>query len=518
MFQKAIFNISKTNMKQALFLSLFISLIFNETMAQKNIISWNKNQVIAHRGAWKKNNLPENSIAALEQAFRLNCYGSEFDVHLTLDSVIVVNHDANFLGLPIAKSTYKQLLAKKLANGESIPTLESYLKRGLKQNKTKLILEIKPQNLGPDRDAILTKLALQMVKKLKAEAWVEYISFGYNICTQIIKEMPNAKVAYLTGDVAPDKMKADGFSGVDYHFSVYQKNADYIEKFKKLGLTLNGWTANLPQEITYLVANEFNYITTNEPELVFEIIKKSPVAKGWKLKWADEFNGKGLPDANNWSYDVGGTGWGNNEKQFYTKADTLNANVDKGILSIVARKSDKENMQFTSARLATRKKFDWKYGRLEVRAMLPKGKGLWPAIWMLPTDWKYGNWPKSGEIDVMEHVGYEPDSIYATIHSESFNHSIKTQKGGGVKMLDHYTSYHVYGVEWFEDNMVFFIDDQEVFSFKNSERGNAEWPFNQEFHLLLNLAVGGNWGGKYGIDESVFPATFKIDYVRVYQK
>lgn len=505
-------------MKRLLILTLLIGTILNNAMAQKIITSWNKNQVIAHRGAWKKNNLPENSIASLTQAFKLNCYGSEFDVHLTLDSVIVVNHDANFLGLPISKSTYQQLLAKKLSNGESIPTLENYLKTGLKQKKTKLILEIKPQNMGAERDAILTKLVLQMVKKLKAESWVEYISFGYNICTQIIKEMPAAKVAYLTGDVAPEKMKADGFSGVDYHFSVYQQNPDYIARFKKLGLSINGWTANLPAEIDFLIANQLNYITTNEPELVFELIQKSTISKGWKMVWSDEFGGKGLPNPNNWTYDVGGKGWGNNEKQFYTNADTLNAQVKNGALNLTVRKEAKENMQYTSARLATRKKFDWKYGRLEVRAMLPEGRGLWPAIWMLPSDWKYGAWPRSGEIDVMEHVGFDADTIHGTVHTKSFNHTIGTQVGKQIKLVDPYTTYHVYAMEWFEDHIDIFVDDQKYFTFKNSGKGIDEWPFDQNYHLLLNVAVGGNWGGQKGIDETIFPKTMKVDYVRVFQK
>lgn len=504
-------------MKQLSVAVLLLTILTNSVMAQKKITSWNKNQVIAHRGAWKKNNLPENSIASLKEAFRLNCFGSEFDIHMTLDSVMVVNHDATFLSIPIAKSTYQQLLAKKLPNGESIPTLESYLKTGMTQKKTKLILEIKPQNMGKERDLFLTEKALQMVKKLKAEAWVDYISFSYDICTYIIGHMPNAKVAYLAGDVAPEKLKADGFFGSDYHYSVFQKN-DWINPSKKLGLTVNAWTVNTVPEMEWLLANEVEYITTNEPELLFETIKKSPVNSGWKLKWSDEFNGKGLPDANNWTYDIGGTGWGNNEKQFYTNADTLNVMVDKGNLNIIARKADKENMKFTSARIASRKKFDWKYGRLEVRAILPKGKGAWGAIWMLPTDWKYGAWPKSGEIDVMEHVGYEPDSVYGTIHTQSFNHSIKTQFGKGLKMEDLHTAYHVYGIEWYKDRIDFFIDDKHYMTFKNSGKGSAEWPFDQTFHLLMNVAVGGNWGGKMGIDESAFPTTLKVDYVRVFQK
>jgi beta-glucanase (GH16 family)/glycerophosphoryl diester phosphodiesterase len=498
----------------------FLMVFFSNTilMAQKQITTWHKNQVIAHRGAWKKQNLPENSIASLKHAFKLNCYGSEFDVHLTADSVVVVNHDATFLGMNIAKSTYQQLLAKKLSNGESIPTLEEFIKTGLKQKKTKLILEIKPQNLGKERDQILTEKALQLVRKYKAQPWIEYISFGYDICTYIIKNEPNAKVAYLTGNVAPEKMKADGFTGVDYHFSVYQQNPDYIERFKKLGISINGWTANLPSEIDYLIANEADYITTNEPELVFDLIKKSTVAKGWKLKWADEFGVNGLPSNKNWIYDVGGKGWGNNEKQFYTDADTLNAKVEKGVLNIIARKADKEANNYTSARIASKNKFDWKYGRLEVRAMLPKGRGLWPAIWMLPTDWKYGGWPRSGEIDVMEHVGFDADTVHGTVHTKSFNHTIGTQVGKQIKSETLYTEYHIYALEWFEDRIDIYMDDNKYFTFNNSKKGIDEWPFDQNFHLLLNLAVGGNWGGKEGIDDTIFPAAMKVDYVRVFQK
>ncbi len=503
-------------MKAVLLGVLSVVIVSTTLSAQKQITSWNKNQVIAHRGAFKKNNLPENSIASLKEAIRLKCHGSEFDVHMTLDSVLVVSHDPTFLGMSIPKSTYAQLLTKKLPNGESIPTAEDYLKAGLNQQKTKLILEIKPQKMGKERDRYIAERSLALVRKLKCEQWVEYISFGYDICQYLVANDPKAKVQYLNGDFAPEKVKADGLTGLDYHYSAFQKN-NWIGPAKKLGLTINAWTVNTVPEMEWLLANEVEYITTNEPELLFEVLKKTTVSKGWRLKWADEFNGKGLPDPNNWTYDVGGTGWGNNEKQFYTNADTLNAKIDKGVLNITALKADKEQMKYTSARLATRKKFDWKYGRLEVRAMLPKGRGIWPAIWMLPTDWKYGAWPKSGEIDVMEHVGYAPDSVHGTVHTQSFNHNKGTQVGKALKVVDLYADYHIYAIEWQESHIDFFIDDKLYFRFKNSKKGVDEWPFDQNFHLLLNVAVGGNWGGKNGIDDSIFPGTMKVDYVRVFQ-
>ena len=206
-------------MKRILTAITLVAILSTATNAQQTITSWNKNQVIAHRGAWKKNGLPENSIASLKQAIKIKCFGTEFDIHLTLDSVMVINHDPAFLGIPISKSTYQQLLAKKLPNGESIPTLESYLKEGMKQKTTKLILEIKPQKMGKERDMFLTESVLKMVSNLKAEPWVEYISFGYDICQYIVVHKPGTKVAYLNGDVAPEKVKADGITGLDYHYS-----------------------------------------------------------------------------------------------------------------------------------------------------------------------------------------------------------------------------------------------------------------------------------------------------------
>lgn len=236
------------------------------------ILSWNKNQVIAHRGAWKKKSLPENSIAALDEAVRLGCYGSEFDVHMTADSILVVNHDADFFGLKIAKTTYKDLLKKQLSNGEPIPTLEAYLKAGMKQKKTKLILEIKPSNVSQAWDMATADRSVAMVKRLKAGPWVDYISFGYDILQRVRTLDPKANVAYLKGDVPLEKLKEDGFYGADYHYSVYQKG-EWFAKAKELGLTINAWTVNEVKDMNWLLDNKVEFITTNEPELLFETIK-----------------------------------------------------------------------------------------------------------------------------------------------------------------------------------------------------------------------------------------------------
>ena len=209
---------------------------------------------------------------------------------------------------------------------------------------------------------------------------------------------------------------------------------------------------------------------------------KSP--SNWKLVWADEFNYNGLPDSAKWNYDVGGKGWGNNELQYYTNADTNNALVHNGALEITARHTRKENNVYTSARLVTKNKGDWMNGKIEIRAKLPVGRGLWPAIWMLPTDWKYGDWPKSGEIDIMENVGFKPDSIFCSIHTESFNHVIGTQKTKGIKINKPYTSFHLYVIEWDQQKINFLLDDSLVFSYANSGNGYKEWPFDKRFHLF----------------------------------
>lgn len=234
--------------------------------------------------------------------------------------------------------------------------------------------------------------------------------------------------------------------------------------------------------------------------------------------WSDEFNYTGLPDSTKWGYDVGGNGWGNNELEYYTNADTNNAVVRNGLLIITARKQQRDSNAYTSARLITKSKGDWLYGRIEVKAKLPAGKGMWPAIWMLPTDWEYGGWPESGEIDIMENVGFMPDSVFSSVHTKSFNHVIHTQKTKGLFIKNPYTAFHVYAAEWNKDSINFFVDDNKFFGFANTGKGFAEWPFDKRFHLLLNIAVGGNWGGVEGVDSTVTSSSMEVDYVRVYQK
>jgi len=244
-----------------------------------------------------------------------------------------------------------------------------------------------------------------------------------------------------------------------------------------------------------------------------------PAVFEWKFEttpvWTDEFDVNGAPDATKWGYDVGGNGWGNNELQYYTNG--LNATINNGILKIEARKEPYSGREYTSARMITKNKGDWTYGRFEVRAKLPKGRGTWPAIWMLPTDWEYGNWPNSGEIDIMEHVGYDPNRVHITVHTKAFNHTLGTQKSASQIVSTATDSFHVYRVDWASYGIRGYIDGQQIFEFMNNGSGPDYWPFDKRFHLLLNIAVGGNWGGAQGIDDTVFPATMEVDYVKVYK-
>jgi len=269
-------------------------------------------------------------------------------------------------------------------------------------------------------------------------------------------------------------------------------------------------------KITVVVTDRFG--KKYQKELTTE--KQAVSEDGWTMIWRDEFSLEGMPDTTKWNYDTHGNdwGWGNNEKQWYTEADPKNVGINNGILRITARKEPTQGKDYSSARLTTKNKGDWKYGKFEIRAKMPTGRGTWPAIWMLPTVNTYGGWPKSGEIDIMEHVGYDPDTVHSTVHTGKFNHMIGTQVGKPIHIKTATTDFHVYTTEWDENEIRSYVDGELYFTFRNEGSGYEAWPFDQPFHLILNLAIGGGWGGRKGIDNDLFPHVFEIDYVRVYQK
>lgn len=238
--------------------------------------------------------------------------------------------------------------------------------------------------------------------------------------------------------------------------------------------------------------------------------------KDWKLIWSDEFSYSGLPDSSKWAYDIGGHGWGNNELQYYTSGRLKNSRVENGHLVIEAHKESFEGKEFTSARLVTRGKETWNEGKVEVRAKFSSGNGTWPAIWMLSATEPL-KWPVDGEIDIMEHVGFDHGRIHGTIHTQKYNHMIGTQKANQINVPDCSTAFHTYQLIWDKEELKIGMDNNYYFTYKNEKKGMDAWPFDNKMYLILNMAVGGNWGGQKGIDPNIWPAKLEVDYVRVYK-
>lgn len=237
--------------------------------------------------------------------------------------------------------------------------------------------------------------------------------------------------------------------------------------------------------------------------------------KGWTLVFSDEFDKPGPPDPAKWDYETGYIR--NKEAQYYTSRPE-NVRVEGGSLVIEARKEAYEGYAFTSASVNTRGRFEFLYGRVEVRAKLPKGVGAWPAIWMLGTNRAQAGWPACGEIDIMENVGFDPARIHGSIHTAAYNHVAGTQKTATVPVASAADDFHVYAMEWFPDRIDIFVDGQRYFTFANEGSGSKAWPFDQPQYLLINLAIGGSWGGQKGIDEASFPQKYLVDYVRIYRQ
>ena len=237
--------------------------------------------------------------------------------------------------------------------------------------------------------------------------------------------------------------------------------------------------------------------------------------KTWELVWSDEFNSPGLPDSEKWDYEVGLIR--NNELQYYTKARSENSRIENGNLVIEARKEPYEESGYTSASLITKSKASWTYGRIEVRANIPEGRGMWPAIWMLGDNIGEVGWPDCGEIDIMENVGFEPNTIHGTVHTGAYNHVSGTAQGALISVPEVGKDFHIFAIEWDSQRIDFFVDDQYYFTFANDGKGEASWPFDRSSYLILNIAVGGAWGGQQGVDDQIFPQQMLVDYVRVFK-
>ena len=247
----------------------------------------------------------------------------------------------------------------------------------------------------------------------------------------------------------------------------------------------------------------------------------------WTLVWNDEFDRDAIDDQK-WNKLLWRPGWVNNESQAYTDRDTnlfigdgklvIRGLIEPGYSGTDYTGTD-YNADFTSGRVNTAGLATWTYGRFDIRAKLPKGNGSWPAIWMLGSNIATAGWPHCGEIDIMEHVGYDDGNIHASVHTTDYNHMIGTQKSGQVTTPTATDSFHVYSLEWDSTYIRYLVDNEPYFFIYNDSDGDEDkWPFNHSHYVILNLAVGGDWGGVQGIDPNAFPMEMEVDYVRVFKK
>ncbi|MDX2108892.1 MAG: glycoside hydrolase family 16 protein [Verrucomicrobiota bacterium] len=238
----------------------------------------------------------------------------------------------------------------------------------------------------------------------------------------------------------------------------------------------------------------------------------------WLLVWQDEFDIDGRPDPEKWGYEYGRVRGG--ELQYYTYDRAENAEVKDGNLVIRTIKESYNGSDYTSASLLSRDQGDWLYAKVEIRAKLPTGLGMWPALWLMPTESFYGPWPQSGEIDIMENVGFDPDRIHHTIHTENYNQMKGILKNSNFLLTNPapYEEFHTYAMEWYTNKIQMFVDGIKRFEFMKAGPNYKTWPFDRHFYIIMNSSFGGTWGGQNGVDDTVLPQEMHIDYVRVYQQ
>ena len=359
--------------------------------------------------------------------------------------------------------------------------------------------------------------------------------------------------SFRSGDVEVDKPIANGVYDVILHFAepdeieAGERLFDVLVNGEKRVDSLNVRVARdgkIRSALTVAVPDvevtdgrlhiEFESIS-REPILSAVVVRgKPPATDRWSLVWQDEFDYEGPPDPEKWNVEEWPARVVNDEDQAYTSR-SKNVRVTDGNLVIEAHKEDYGNANYTSARIQSQGKGDFLYGRIEARAKLPRGMGTWPAIWMLPSDpftyattcsddpdWQGSAdcdaWPNSGEIDILEHVGYEMGHIHGTVHTKAYYWALWEQRKGRILIDDVDRAFHDYVVEWSPERIDMYVDDSLYFTYVNEGAGWEVWPFDQPFHLIINIAVGGMWGrAGGGIDDSIFPQRLLVDYVRVYE-
>lgn len=341
--------------------------------------------------------------------------------------------------------------------------------------------------------SVKKQVTVEQLAPAKVIASVSSLSFGGQSSSNVVEINSNLVWTAETSESWCKVSPAQGIPGVTKLTITCDENTSNATRSANVTINYNGGKCEIA------ISQLSDAITTPE---------------GYTLVWNDEFN-EGTEPGNKWWYETGAGGWGNNELQNYVKArqgNDLLASIEGGILSINCKKIG--NTVY-SIRMNTTE--SWTYGYFEARLKLPKGKGTWPAFWMMPKN--FTTWPGDGEIDIMEEVGYHPNYVSSSIHCNSYNHMNGTQKTREKLIQGAEDEFHVYALEWTADFIRTYVDGVELFYFANDKKGDKNtWPFNAPFYLKLNLAWGGNWGGAQGVDESALPAVYQIDYVRVFQK
>lgn len=386
-------------------------------------------------------------------------------------------------------------------------------------------------NSGGNGQTVVKITALKNSTEVARAAELTFVSGKYNKKYNVAQEAGELVVEWNVEPFISDIPFQGGTksirveSNADWQLSANQPWVTLSSDKGSKGETVVKITASANTDVKNRIA-ELKFVSGNFSKTHFvnqEADKDEDyVPSGYSMVWNEEFDadriggGKpSLPDTEKWFYETAEPGWVNNELQTYiegfTGTDTVAAIYD-GTLKIKAIPRDN---RIFSARINTIN--SWTYGYFEARLRVPGGKGTWPAFWMMPKN--FTAWPLDGEIDIMEYVGYDPNVVHSSVHTQSYYHSIGTQKTASKEIENAEIEFHVYAVEWTAEYIKGFVDGVEYFRFDNDGTGNKHtWPFNAPFYLKLNLAWGGDWGAAQGIDESALPATYEIDYVRVYQK
>lgn len=343
-------------------------------------------------------------------------------------------------------------------------------------------------------------------------------------CSQTMLETPAGGGSYQVMVVASSGGWTATTEGTDGWIKASANNANKTTGTVQVQVDANTSTAARTGVVAVKLADRQVNINVNQAGKTVTPIEggEMVVPEGYRLVWNDEFNEGSELNSKDWRHEVQKSGWVNNELQNYVNGSADGKRVTEvadGRLYIHCFKGSDGNIY--SGRVYAHESEGWKYGIIEARIKLPKGKGTWPAFWMMPcnNDFSAIPWPKCGEIDIMEEVGVNPNRTSSSLHTESYNHVMNTQKTAERLTEGAEDGFHVYRLEWAEDHITTYVDGEKLLTFENDGTGNVStWPFSKPFYVILNLAWGGSWGGMNGVDESVLPATMEVDYVRVFQK